>query len=108
MGTDLRWHNAAAERNKGPITVELQRLLPARGPAAESCLWHRQHAAHCAAAMPTWRWQPTDADLRRRNPAWGLRHLDQVLELARGVGLELHQRLAMPSNNLLLALKRQV
>ena len=202
MGADLRWHSAAAERNKGPIAVELQRLLPAQGLLLEIACGTGQHAAHCAAVMPAWRWQPTDADpgalasvgawceglpnvlpplaldvmagvwpgapaavdaifcanmihiapwpvceglmsgaarhlapqrllvmygpyveagvatapsnlafdadLRRRNPAWGLRHLDQVLELARGVGLELHQRLAMPSNTMLLALKRQV
>ena len=46
-----------------------------------------------------------DADLRRRNPAWGLRHLDQVQELAQGAGLGLHQRVAMPYNNLLLVFK---
>ena len=47
-----------------------------------------------------------DADLRARNPAWGLRRLAEVLERAAAVGLGLHERLAMPANNLLLVLAR--
>jgi hypothetical protein len=27
MNTDLRWHSAAAERNREPIAEQLQRLL---------------------------------------------------------------------------------
>jgi SAM-dependent methyltransferase len=44
-----------------------------------------------------------DADLRRRNPAWGLRLLDAVAEQAQAAGLRLRERVAMPANNLLLA-----
>ena len=200
MGTDLRWHSAAAERNKGPIAAELQRLLPAQGLLLEIASGTGQHAAHCASVLPGWRWQPSDADpgalasigawcaglpnvlpplsldvmapawlgapavvdaifcanmihiapwpvcgalmngasrhlapqgrllmygpyleqglatapsnlafdadLRRRNAAWGLRPLDEVLDLARGAGLHLHERVAMPANNLLLVLAR--
>jgi SAM-dependent methyltransferase len=201
MDTDLRWHSAAAVRNRGPIVAELLRLLPAQGLLLEIASGTGQHAAHCAAAMTGWQWQPTDADpgalasvgawcaglpnvlpplaldvlaaawpgvpaavdaifcanlihiapwpvcgalmrgaarhlaaqgrlvlygpyveagiataasnlafdadLRRRNASWGLRHLDEVLGLARGVGLQLQQRIAMPSNNLLLVLARR-
>ena len=48
-----------------------------------------------------------DADLRSRNPAWGLRQLDEVLASAQDAGLRLRQRISMPANNLLLVLERQ-
>ena len=44
-----------------------------------------------------------DADLRRRNPAWGLRALVDVQAQAAQSGLHLTQQLALPANNLLLA-----
>jgi hypothetical protein len=44
-----------------------------------------------------------DADLRARNPAWGLRLLDAVAAQAQAAGLRLRERVAMPANNLLLA-----
>ncbi len=43
-----------------------------------------------------------DADLRARNPAWGLRRREVVQAVAAGVGLVLRERVAMPANNLLL------
>jgi SAM-dependent methyltransferase len=43
-----------------------------------------------------------DEDLRARNPAWGIRQLDDVVAQARREGLVLAQRHAMPANNLLL------
>jgi cyclopropane fatty-acyl-phospholipid synthase-like methyltransferase len=43
-----------------------------------------------------------DADLKARNPAWGLRRLDDVAALARRHGLALAERVAMPANNLSL------
>ena len=200
MNTDLRWHSPAADRNKGPIACELQRLLPPRGQLLEIASGTGQHAAHAATALPGWRWQPTDADpgalasiaawcagqanvqppvsldvlddpwpevppevdaifcanllhiapwgtcgalmagagrhlsaagrlilygpylldgaapapsnlafdadLRSRNPAWGLRRLAEVLAEAEAVGLRLSERVEMPANNLLLVLVR--
>lgn len=44
-----------------------------------------------------------DADLRARNPAWGLRRLADVAAEAAAAGLALHERVDMPANNLLLA-----
>jgi SAM-dependent methyltransferase len=46
-----------------------------------------------------------DADLRSRDPQWGVRHLADVLSEARSVGLWLQQRVAMPANNLVLVLR---
>ena len=43
-----------------------------------------------------------DESLRARDPAWGIRRLEQVAELARLAGLSLRERHAMPANNLLL------
>ena len=47
-----------------------------------------------------------DADLRARNPNWGLRRLADVLAQAGAVGLHLHEWVQMPANNLLLVLER--
>lgn len=47
-----------------------------------------------------------DADLRARDPAWGLRRREDVEREARLAGLVLHERVAMPANNLLLAWRR--
>ena len=47
-----------------------------------------------------------DADLRARNPAWGLRTLADVQQQARLAGLELHNTVQMPANNLSLVFRR--
>jgi SAM-dependent methyltransferase len=47
-----------------------------------------------------------DADLKRRNPAWGLRRLEEVTALAARDGLAFARRIAMPANNLSLAFAR--
>lgn len=43
-----------------------------------------------------------DESLRARDPAWGVRRLEDVVEQARRAGLSLRERHAMPANNLLL------
>jgi len=55
-------HSPAAERNRAPILARLQALLPPAGRALEIASGTGQHAAHFAAALPGWAWQPTDAD----------------------------------------------
>jgi SAM-dependent methyltransferase len=194
---DTRRHSPAAERNGPPILAALQRLLPPQGLLLEIASGSGQHAAFCAAGLPGWDWQPSeadaallpsiaawceglervraplhldllapapaelpdeidaifcanlihiapwpctaalmqlaaqrlrpsgllicygpyledevetaasnlafDADLRARNPAWGLRRLSEVSAAAAALGLQIQQRIAMPANNLLLA-----
>ncbi|MGZ8259067.1 MAG: DUF938 domain-containing protein [Caldimonas sp.] len=198
--TDARWRSPAAERNRAPILAALRDVLPASGVALEIASGSGQHAAHFAAALPGWQWQPSDADpealasidawcaglanvrpalvldvvqaswhgvpasvdailcanllhispwptcaalmqgaarhlapggllvlygpyrgdgeaiapsnaafdadLRARNPAWGLRRLADVAREAEAAGLSLRERVAMPANNLLLVLVR--
>ncbi len=48
-----------------------------------------------------------DESLRNTHPEWGLRHLAQVEQQAREVGLHLRERHAMPANNLLLVWARE-
>ena len=195
-----RRHSAAAERNRAPILEQLERLLPARGVALEIASGSGQHAAHFAAALPGWQWQPSDGDagalpsidawcshlgnvrpaividvlgatwpgapdrvdlmfcanllhispwptcaalmrgaarhlaadgslvvygpfvvddtptaasnlafdaeLRARDPAWGLRRLADVASAAEAEGLRLRERAALPANNLLVVFAR--
>lgn len=48
-----------------------------------------------------------DADLRARDPAWGLRTLQDVAAVASSAGLALRERIAMPANNLTLVFARE-
>ena len=47
-----------------------------------------------------------DESLRSRDPAWGVRDLDDVRVLAASSGLRLAERIAMPANNLTLIFER--
>ena len=47
-----------------------------------------------------------DADLRRRDPSWGLRLVEDFAAAARDRGLDLVETRAMPANNLMLLLRR--
>lgn len=53
--------------------------------------WAGQHTAPSNAAF--------DLDLRRRDPAWGVRDLEEVIDAAAAVGLQFERRVAMPANN---------
>ena len=48
-----------------------------------------------------------DESLRERNPAWGIRRLENVKTQAAKAGLKLLSRHAMPANNLLLVWARE-
>ena len=48
-----------------------------------------------------------DEDLRRRNPEWGLRNLEEVQQHASACGLELGEVVQMPANNLSLVFRRR-
>ena len=75
MNSDAHLHSPAAERNQGPLLVQLQRLLPALpalpappallaspalGQMLEIASGTGQHAAHFARSLPGWQWQPSD------------------------------------------------
>ena len=47
-----------------------------------------------------------DQSLKSRNPAWGLRRLEEVTALAGRNGLALEERIAMPANNLVVVLRK--
>jgi hypothetical protein len=47
-----------------------------------------------------------DISLRARDPAWGIRRLEEVKREAERAGLALRERHAMPANNLLLVFDR--
>jgi len=47
-----------------------------------------------------------DQSLRARDPAWGLRLLDEVVAAAEAQGLAFERRVAMPANNLIVAFRR--
>lgn len=47
-----------------------------------------------------------DADLRQRDPAWGLRRLGAVVDAAAAAGLALCEVVAMPANNLTVVFRR--
>ncbi|MDP1632393.1 MAG: DUF938 domain-containing protein [Caulobacter sp.] len=76
------------------------RLLP---PGAPLCLYGPYLEADVETAPGNLAF---DADLRRRDPAWGLRDLDAIRALAAAHGLVLAERVAMPANNLCLLFRR--
>lgn len=47
-----------------------------------------------------------DASLRSRNPAWGLREVEAVVDAAARHGFRFAERRAMPANNLMLLFRR--
>jgi hypothetical protein len=48
-----------------------------------------------------------DTSLRQRDPEWGVRAIEELEKLARGVGLVLVEIADMPANNLVLVFERQ-
>jgi hypothetical protein len=47
-----------------------------------------------------------DQSLRRRNPEWGIRRLDDLAALGARHGLSLSERITMPANNLILVFRK--
>jgi hypothetical protein len=76
------------------------RVLPAGAPLY---LYgpYRRHGLHTAPSNAAF-----DENLRARDPAWGVRDLDEVAALAAGHGLTLQHSVAMPANNLSVIFRR--
>ncbi|ATQ44031.1 DUF938 domain-containing protein [Caulobacter mirabilis] len=76
------------------------RLLP---PGAPLCLYGPYREAGVPTAESNLAF---DADLKRRDPDWGLRDLEAVQALAAREDLIFTERVAMPANNLCLLFRR--
>lgn len=76
------------------------RLLPAGGPLY---LYgpYRRGGAHTAPSNEAF-----DESLRARDPAWGIRDMEAVIEAAEAAGLAFERAVAMPANNFSLILRR--
>jgi SAM-dependent methyltransferase len=61
---------------------------------------YRENGEHTAPSNAAF-----DLDLRRRNPEWGVRDLEAVIEVANAHGLILAERIPMPANNLSLVFR---
>lgn len=61
---------------------------------------YKENGAHSAPSNEAF-----DRDLRRRNPEWGVRDIEDVVKLARTHGLELAAKVPMPANNLSLVFR---
>jgi SAM-dependent methyltransferase len=62
---------------------------------------YRRHGRHTAPSNDAF-----DRDLRRRNPAWGVRDLEDVAACARENGFDDPEIVEMPANNLSLIFRR--
>lgn len=83
------------------LMVGAGRILP---PSGLLYLYgaYRENGAHTAPSNEAF-----DQDLRSRNPEWGIRDLEEVVELAGNHGLKLVERILMPANNLSVVFRRQ-
>jgi len=63
---------------------------------------YRENGAHTAPSNEAF-----DQDLRSRNLGWGIRDLEEVVELAGNHGPEFIERIPMPANNLSVVFQRQ-
>jgi hypothetical protein len=75
------------------------RLLPAGGPLILYGPWLTDTIPTAPSNLEF------DADLKRRDPEWGLRRVEDFAAAARDRGLELIETRQMPANNLMLLLK---
>ncbi len=93
-------HIAPWEATEG-LVAGAARILPSEGPLY---LYgpHMRGGHHTAPSNAAF-----DASLRRHNPDWGLRNVEDLAELAATQGLVLSKVVEMPANNLSLVFKRR-
>jgi len=92
-------HISPWEATVGLLT-QSAKLLPVGGPLVLYGPYFRQGVETAPSNMAF------DESLRSRDPRWGLRDVDAVLELARSHGLELERIVEMPANNLSVVMRR--
>jgi uncharacterized protein DUF938 len=75
-------------------------MLPAGGVLVTYGPYRREgrHTAPSNAAF--------DADLKSRDPRWGVRDMEEVVAAAKAEGLALEETVAMPANNFTLVFRR--
>ncbi len=78
------------------LIAEAARLLPPGGPLILYGPWLGDDFPAAPSNLAF------DADLRRRDPAWGLRRVEEFAAAAARQGFELRETRAMPANNLML------
>jgi SAM-dependent methyltransferase len=76
------------------------RLLPSGGPLILYGPWLKQDIETAPSNLNF------DADLKARDPQWGLRSVEELASAAEERNLRLEQTRAMPANNLMLLLRR--
>jgi hypothetical protein len=76
------------------------RLLPEGGPLVLYGPWLKADTPTAPSNLDF------DADLRRRDPQWGLRKVEDFVAAAETRGFELVETRAMPANNLMILLRR--
>lgn len=115
--TEPGWEHGLADRPATMLAVNLIHIAP--WEAAEGLL--RGAGALLPAGGPLVLYGPYrrvghptapsneafDADLRARDPRWGLRRLEEVTALAGEEGLDLERVVEMPANNLTVVLRRR-
>jgi len=77
------------------------RILPAGGPLILYGPWLKDDVPTAQSNLAF------DADLKQRDPRWGLRRVEDFAEAAAAEGLELVKTQEMPANNLMLLLRRR-
>ena len=77
------------------------RILPAGGSLILYGPWLKDDIATAQSNLDF------DADLKRRNPEWGLRRVEDIAELANDYGLGLEEVRTMPANNLMLLFRKR-
>jgi len=77
------------------------RVLPSGAPLVLYGPFMRE-GTHTAASNAAF-----DADLRRRDPSWGIRDLGTVADVAATHGLDLDDITEMPANNLTVVFRRR-
>ena len=78
-----------------------ERLLSRRAPLILYGPWLKDGVPTAASNLDF------DADLKRRNPEWGLRRVEDFATEAAQRGFDLEQTRPMPANNLMLLLRRR-